>query len=138
MEKKRSSKRGGKPTTLTRQVRRRVHALVHAPTEDAEDALAEDDPDDSPEVSDPELLHPECAYQQAIAAVREDRLGQMELQEVHAALRQLTISSDPKAVDALEYLWVAGAPLEPLPGHEPYPWSEVVGSGGDHKHVAGL
>ena len=81
---------------------------------------AEGDADDSPEITDPALSTPGCPYQQAIAAVRADTLAQLDNTVLHTALRDVIASNDARAPEALDYLRAAGAPLESLPGQEPF------------------
>lgn len=81
---------------------------------------AEGDADDSPEITDPALSTPGCPYQQAIAAVQADTLAQLDNTVLHTALRDVIASNDARAPEALDYLWAAGAPLESLPGQEPF------------------
>ena len=80
----------------------------------------EGDADDSPQITDPGLSTPGCPYQQAIAAVQADTLALLDNTVLHTALRDVLASNDARAPEALDYLWAAGAPLESLPGQEPF------------------
>ena len=76
------------------------------------------DDDDSPKVTDPALKSPASAYQQVLAAIRDDTLPQFDNGTLHAALRHVVASPDEAAPDALDYLCAAGVPRYPLPGEE--------------------
>ena len=101
------------------------HAHTHARTPsqvaaDADQSQADylSDDDDSPKVTDPALKNPASAYQQALAAIRDDTLPQFDNGTLHAALRHVVASPDEAAPDALDYLCAAGVPRYPLPGEE--------------------
>ena len=91
-----------------------------------------EDADDSPEVTDPTLTAPGCPYQQAIAAVHDDALSELDNAVLHAALRSVIASNDNATPEALAYLFAAGAPLESLPGEEPF----AVLAARRHEHPA--
>lgn len=93
---------------------------------------AESDADDSPEITDPALRTPGCPYMQAIAAVQADTLAQLDNAVLHTALRDVIASSDAAAPEALDYLFAVGAPLESLPGQEPF----AVLAARRHDHLA--
>lgn len=91
-----------------------------------------EDADDSPGVTDPTLTTPGCPYQRAISAVRDDALPELDNAVLHAALRSVITSNDAAVPDALDYLFAAGAPLESLPGEEPF----AVLAAHRHEHPA--
>ena len=91
-----------------------------------------DDTDDSPKVTDPTLTAPGCPYQQAIAAVYNGALAELDIAVLHAALRSVIASDDAATPEAIDYLFAAGAPLESLPGEEPF----AVLAARRHEHPA--
>jgi len=76
------------------------------------------DDDDSPKVTDLALTHPASAYQEALAAIRDDTLPEFDNGKLHTALRDVVASDDEAAPDALDYLCAAGVPRYPLLGEE--------------------
>lgn len=91
-----------------------------------------DDTGDSPKVTDPTLTAPGCPYQQALAAVYNDALAELDIAVLHTALRSVIASNDAATPEAIDYLFAAGAPLESLPGEEPF----AVLAARRHEHPA--
>lgn len=77
------------------------------------------DEDDSPPITDPCLLDRQSPYQTVIAAIRNDQLSNIENHILHEALRDVVLSSDDLAHEALSYICEAGAPTQPLPANDP-------------------
>jgi hypothetical protein len=77
------------------------------------------DDDDSPAITDPYLLDQQSPYQTVITAIRNDQLPNIENHILHQALRDVVLSSDDLAHEALSYICEAGAPTQPLPSNDP-------------------
>ena len=86
----------------------------------AKEQMLDENEDDSPEVTDPSLTAPGCAYQLAIAATYAGTFRQFDNGMRHVAMRDIIASNDPAAPDAFGYLCGAGVPRLSRVGEEPY------------------
>ena len=90
-----------------------------APVPVEEAPADEDDTGDSPEVTALTLTAPGCAYQQVLAALRQRTKHELEVDIVLSALRDVIVSADPVAGEALDRLFAHGAPKRCPEGEVP-------------------